>query len=324
MLSPYKISWDGYSSVDFDTYTELSFDSDNGQIGTWLSREAVSSETYNGAMRRVHSYKWNEVLTPTITFIKEDYGEFTPEENRKFLKWITGKPTTGVLSVYTDDSEAIEWELIGNFTSVEQYKLSNERVVGYVCTFESCTPWALSPVRTIIQTVDTPSTFTINCETDCPNDIIYPKITITEGNSFVVQADAELGSKFQTNTSLIPAEYVPGTVYAYNNRWWYVDGSGVMKGDSERPAKWDATSVVIENLTTKTRTQVGMNVLGEIITLDGANQIIASDRNTGRIFGSDFNWQWVPFVEGENQIKIIGNCTVKFEYREPIKTGDMI
>lgn len=322
MISPYKIGWAGYTSIDMDTYTGLSFDSDNGNTNSFLNREAIVSESYNGAFKRAHAYRWSETLSPTITFIKENYGDFSPEENRKILKWLTGNQGTGVLSIYSDDSEAIEYELIGNFTTVEQYKLANGRIVGYVATFESVNPYALSPVRMVTKTVDTPLEFTINIETDEPQSAIYPKITITEGNSFVVRADELLGSRFIVNAGP-PDDYVPGTVYAYNNKWWYVDGSGVMRGESVKP-EWSTTSVVIENLTTGTKSRVAMNIPGEIITIDGANKIISSNRATNRVFGNDFNWKWLPLVEGENKIKVIGNCAMTIEYREIIKVGDFV
>ena len=322
MINPYKIGWSGYTSIDFDTHTGISFDSDNGNTNSFLNREAIVSESHNGAFKRAHAYRWSETLSPTITFIKEDYGDFSPEENRKILKWLTEHQGTGVLSIYSDDSEVIEYELIGNFTTVEQYKLANGRIAGYIATFESMTPWALSPIRTITKTVDVPAEFTINVETDDSQSIIYPKVTITEGDSFVVRADEALGKQFTINAGP-PAEYVPGTVYAYNNKWWYVDGSGVMQGTSVKP-EWSTTSVVIQNLTTNTKTQVGMNVPGEIITIDGINRIVSSNRTTGRVMGNDFNWKWVPLVEGENKIKVIGNCTITIEYREIIKVGDFV
>lgn len=322
LINPYKIGWNNFTSLDFDVHTGLSFDTDNGNVGSWLTREAVISESYNGAFKRAHSYKWSETLSPTITFIKEDYEEFTSEENRKILKWLTGNSGTGVLSIYADDSEVIEYELIGNFTSVEQYKLANGRIAGYVATFESVTPWALSPIRTITRVIDNPTEFMINVETDEPQSAIFPKVAITEGGSFVVKADASLGSKFLINAGP-PDEYVSGTVYEYNGMFWYVE-SGVMHATAIKPDKWDTTSVVIENLTTDTKSRISMNTPGEIITLDGTNRIVSSNRATNRVFGNDFNWSWLDLVEGENKIKVIGNCTITIEYREIIKVGDFV
>lgn len=315
MINPYKISWDSYSSLDFDVHTGISFDADNGNTSAFLSREASVSESYNGARKIPHAYKWGEVLSPTITFIKEDYEEFTSDENRKILKWLTGNPGTGVLSVYSDDSEVIEYELIGNFTSVEQYKMANGRIAGYVATFTAITPWAFSPVINFTKTVDQPTEFTINLETDEPKTAIYPKITIEEGNTIIVKAD------FEPNVST--GTYVSGTVYEYQDMYWYVE-SGAMQVASEPPKEWLTTSVAIENLTTGTKSRVGMNVPGEIITLDGANKIVSSNLSTNRVMNNDFNWSWIDLIEGENKIKVIGNCTITFKYREIIKVGDYV
>ena len=75
MLSPYKIRWHNMSSLDFDLWTEISFDGDNGDVETHLSREAVISESYNGSFKRAYGYRWDESLIFSVTFIKKDYYE---------------------------------------------------------------------------------------------------------------------------------------------------------------------------------------------------------------------------------------------------------
>ena len=183
MISPYKIKWNEQSSntLPFDIITQCSFDGDSGDSETFLGREAVISETYNGAIKRGSTYKWNESFAPTITIIKKDFSDFTRDENRKILSWLTSKQTPGFLDVYADDSNVIEYSILGNFTSVSQYKLGNSRVVGYIAQFESLMPWALSPMQikpdtfdptnidiTKMMDVSTPSsnTFTITINTD--------------------------------------------------------------------------------------------------------------------------------------------------------------
>ena len=59
----------------------------------------------------------------------------------------------------------------------------------------------------------------------------------------------------------------------------------------------------------------------EVITIDGDNRLIASSKTPMRIIGDDFNWEWIYFVPDENYITICGNCTVTFEWVEPIKIG---
>lgn len=59
----------------------------------------------------------------------------------------------------------------------------------------------------------------------------------------------------------------------------------------------------------------------ETITLDGANKIISSS-SVNRVFDTDFNLNWLPLLDGKNEITVEGNCTVTFEWREPRKIGE--
>ena len=63
------------------------------------------------------------------------------------------------------------------------------------------------------------------------------------------------------------------------------------------------------------------NTSGEKIIVDGANKIISSSQ-TRRIFGDDFNWQWLELYDGKNEITIEGNCDVTLEWREARKIGE--
>lgn len=330
MLAPNRIEWNGYSSLDFNLITQLAFESgDSGETNTFLTKNAVVSETYNNQIKRGSSYKWGEEFTPRITFMKSDFGDFSPDENRRILSWLSGKQTPGFLTLYEDDTKVITCEILGNFTSISQYKLGNGRVVGYMADFTSLLPYPLSSVKTYPtdttepQVITEPITITVKCLTDEPEVFVYPKITITQNNSVVVTADSVLGSTFQHGKAA-PDGYVPGTVYLYNNLYYWVGADGLMIGSSTNTSGLDTTSVVFENITTGTRTVVGGNVVGETVTIDGANKVISSSRPTGRIFGDNFNFRWLPLKYEDNQIKITGNCSVKFEFRYPLKTGDFI
>ena len=158
MISPYRIKYNNYINEDFDVICCLSFDGDTGETSSYLSRDAVASESYNGSYKRVHGYKWNEVLQPKLTLIDKDFGDFTLERQRKILRWLTSKSTPSFLTIYEDDSETIEMEILGGFIDIQPYKLGNNRTVGYVCTFESVSPWAFSPLYTYTQNVSNPST----------------------------------------------------------------------------------------------------------------------------------------------------------------------
>lgn len=323
MISPYKIKWLGETSLEYDCWTELAFDGDSGDVDSHFGREAIISEAYNGTLKRTHGYKWNNDFTPTITFIKQDYSDFTAEENHKMLKWLTKSPNASFLNIYKDDSEAVEYAILGNFINVSQYKMGNGRIVGYICEFESVTPWAFSELYTI--TKDTSgqknNTFTISLNTDEPQSPVYPRLIIQQNSNTSV---VDIGHAM-TNQD----EWLKGTVYHYNGLYYWIDSKGTKHTSTTNDSGIDTSSVVITNThtdeignITTVVTKVINNIKGETVVLDGANQVVSSSRMNGRIFGQDFNWKWLPLFEGQNTISIIGNCTISIQYREPIKCGE--
>lgn len=207
MITPYRIVWLNQSSLDFDVWTELALDSDQGATSSFLNKEAVVTEHYDGTYRRIHSYKYNEVLTPRITFVKQDYSDFTPEENRKMLSWLTGTQTAGWLEIYHDDSNVMSYRLFGNFATVEQHKMANGRVIGYECEFESNSPYAWSKKMIYPEVIETleeinnpietndylmisgTEEVALTCNTDEYSRLLFPKVTITFGDDICVPVD---------------------------------------------------------------------------------------------------------------------------------------
>ena len=150
MIAPFKIKWREYSSLDFNVFTELAFESgDNGETETFLNKEAIVSEVYDGSRRISSGYKYNASLSFQITFIKSNFGNFTQDENRRILSWLTGSKNASFLSIYKEDSAREDFCVLGNWINVSQYKLGNSRIVGYVAEFESLNPYALSPLWSI-------------------------------------------------------------------------------------------------------------------------------------------------------------------------------
>ena len=311
------------SSLDLNLWTELSFDGDNGDVETHLSREAIMTESYNGTYKRVHGYRWGESLTFSVTFIKRDYEEFTEQENRRVLKWLTGTPNASFIDIYRDDSEVIAWSALGNWVNVSQYKLANGRIAGYIAEFESVTPWALSPLRKITKDVSSPSDkeITINLETDEPQMAIYPRITIEQDSvTNVIEVDHDMDPKFY--------EWVEGSVFHNGGRYYWIDtneqGSYVKYEDTDNNSGLDTTSVAIRNVCDEGAfySFVKKNIKGETVKLDGANRVVDSNRPNGRVFGDDFSWNWIPLYEGQNVLSFVGNCKVTLEYRTPMKVGE--
>lgn len=325
MISVNRLVYAGYSSQDFDLICDLSFDSDDGEVSTYLSREAVASETHRGDFKRVSSYKYSEVLAPTITFIDKDFGEFDFDRQRRILKWITSKDTASFLTIYHDDSEVISYEILGGFTEIQTYKTGNGRVVGFTATFESISPFAFSPLYTLTKNVASPSDnkITINLETD---DLmpVYPRITIQQSDNIIIDVNHAMKDDDEE-------VWVDGTVYHYKagNMYYWVDTNGVRKDLNTNTSQIDTTSVFIQNIhtddkgnETKFTSLVKNNIKNETVILDGANRVVSSSRIDGRIFGDNFSWNWLPLYEGKNELSFVGNCMVTLEYRIPIKCGE--
>lgn len=362
MISVKKIIYNGMSSEDFnhspDLICNLAFDSDDGGTDSWLNREAVASETYRGEFKRVHNYKYTDTLSPQFTFIKKDFSDFTLEEQRKVLAWLTSKNTASYLSVYYGDcnSEELAYELLGGFTEIELYKMGNGRVVGIVATFESVAPYAFSPVNSIIPKYENPSNanvttiigdryenslcpynFIIKCNTDEPNSYIYPKITIDTATKWIgIKNGSFDDKKFEPDivkNTIYRESDGTNTIYSYLN-----SNNEIIKTQYISSIKDITTSsIIIKNNTIGTKMQIeNVEAEGRII-IDGANQIITtlSCQNPEavgaeriyiekeHIYGDDFNWQWLPLQKGDNEISIIAHGIFKFEWREPMKVGEV-
>ena len=190
MIAPKKIRFRNKTNIDYDVVVDCLFgDGDSGETETYLNREAVISETYDGSYVRSHGYKYGETLVATITFIKNDFSEFTQEENRRMLSWLTSARNAERLEIYHDDSDVVSYVLFGGWTSVQAYKMNNSCVLGYVCEFSHMYPYALSPTRTVAperiivsELNDEPfyyDKFVVTCKTDEDEKPVYPKITIT-------------------------------------------------------------------------------------------------------------------------------------------------
>lgn len=319
MISVNRINYAGYSSQDFDLITCLSFDSDSGDVETYLNREAVASESYRGDFKRVHSYKYQDVLAPQLTFIKDGFGDFSLEESRKVLKWLTSRDTASFLTVYHDDSEVVSYEILGGFIEANLYKAGNGRIIGITATFESVSPFAFSPLQKITKDVSNPqdNKITINLETD---DVVpvYPRITIQEKGTVITVDHA------MDNTD----NWVEYSVFKYGNNFYWVDSSGDKHTSTTNSSGFNTTSVSIKNTHTDEvgkvtvfDTLVKKNVEGEKVVLDGANRVVSSSY-ASRIFGDSFSWNWLPMYEGKNELSFVGNCIVTVEFRYPIKCGE--
>lgn len=383
MISAHRLIFNGFSTEDFDVIPYLSFGGDDGATPSFLSAEGVYTEHYDGH-RTIHRAKYNEAFTPRFTLIKKDESDFNATENRKILSWLTASDKPSFLEVYKDDSNVLEWKVFGCITSVEQYKLGNGRVVGYEFEIESSHPYAWSrkftypevyeSVEEINNNLETndylmvygTQTFTVTCNTDEYNKVLYPRVTIVftgENEYFPIDVNP-----IEENTY----HMIPNVIYSYNGELYVnlntdedngryliqaLANTPVASGDFIDPKyyyckddgyikkvvvqadgityEWKAVAkagmaIKINNTYSIGRTPttkeaiVAGGTMDEVVVLDGTNKVISGNNDSKtRIIGDDFNWEWIPFAYGENNLTVMGNCKIKFEWLEPRKVGSM-
>ena len=329
MVSPQKIKYNGIFSDTglgtLDIILDVAFDSDNGATSSYLNRSAVAGESHDGRYKNTTRYKYDELFSPQFTIVKKDFSDFSQDEIRQVFKYLTSTDRPALLEVYYDGaSNLVDWACIGGWTSIETYKIANNRTVGIVAQFEAVHPFALSDLYTVTKTItETDNKITIDIDTD-DNKPVYPRITIQEKGS-VVRIPS--GTIYNAQSDMVEnTAYFNGTTY-----YWKTKDSTdpIYFHSSTANPNLATTSVRLRNTHTDFFGQsktldaaiVKNNNTTEKIILDGANKIVASD-SVNRIFGDDFNWQWLELYDGKNEITIEGNCEVTLEWREVRKVGE--
>ena len=185
MVSPHRIKYAGVSSDELnilDLIMCAAIDSDDGESNAYLNRSAVQSESHDGRYKPTVRYKYDEVFQPKFTFMKKDFSDFSMDETRLLLKYLTSKDTAALLEVYYDDSNAIAWAAIGGWTEINLQKLANNRTIGVTAVFSAVHPFAFSELYEAEISSKTDNKLTINIDTD-DNQPIYPRIIIQQNGT---------------------------------------------------------------------------------------------------------------------------------------------
>jgi hypothetical protein len=163
--------------------------------------------------------------------MKPDFKDFSMEDVRAVMKWLTMKDTTALLEVFYDDSNVVTWASIGGFVDLQTYKLANNRTIAITATWDSVSPFALSDIHTITKTPTvTDNTVTIEVDTD-DNQPVYPRITIKQRGTIV---------SLPTGTTLnMYSDMVPNTVYHNGTTYyWKSDTPALVTGSTEPDYGW--------------------------------------------------------------------------------------
>ena len=157
------------------------FEADVGTSDTGLSTESIYTTSADGTYRNLYGTKYAGAEPIHITVIKQDGSDFSIDDNRKALKWLTGAKTDSWLDLYV--GEEIKYRMRGHVQNVLQYKM-DARIVGLTIIFESASPFAFSSVKSISKTVSsTGTTIKIQNDTDDIYNYTRMKTVYTNGSS---------------------------------------------------------------------------------------------------------------------------------------------
>lgn len=172
----------GVNSLTNHNLMVAHFEPDNGEMDAFLGMEPIYTESYDGTRRIDYGAKFNSVATIKITMIKRDHSDFTENDVRKYLKWLTGARTNSYLELIV--GEEVKCSFLGRVTGMYQQKM-DARTVGLSIEFSSVSPWAYSAVQRVQESVistQIPTAIKLKNPSDDLYTYVYTKLTIKNEN----------------------------------------------------------------------------------------------------------------------------------------------
>jgi hypothetical protein len=168
-MSSYHTSFSYLNKNSYDDFNLqiVHFDGgDSGEVDSYLSQEAIYADSPRGTRRTMYGTKYNSVSILQITVMRPDGSEFGIEKTREINRWLTGSNQYSWMDLYVGDE--IKYRMHCFVQNVKPYKLDS-RIVGFVITAESSSPWCYSNLQTVSQEIDGDTTLQINN----PSDDLY-------------------------------------------------------------------------------------------------------------------------------------------------------
>ena len=134
-------------------------DGDIGETDSYLSQESIYTESPRGTKRTLYGTKYSDVARLDITVMKPDGSEFGIEQTREIYKWLTGATQYSWMDLYIGDE--VKYRMLCFAQNVRPYKIDS-RIVGFIITMESSSPWCFSPPQEVSQTLTGQETLQIN------------------------------------------------------------------------------------------------------------------------------------------------------------------
>lgn len=171
---------------------------DSGETESYLSQDAIYQDSVRGTKRTMYGTKYNAVATLNITVMHPDGAEFSIAKTREINKWLTGATQYSWMDLYVGDE--VKYRMHCFVQDVKPYKIDS-RVVGFVITAESSSPWCYSKPVVVSQ------------------DITGSKVVTIENNSDDIHTFTEVRTTFENSTgkSLIITNDATGETTTVNN-----------------------------------------------------------------------------------------------------------
>ena len=254
--------------------------------------------------------KYDSVAQIKITLIKPDGSNFSIDENRDILRWLSGVQSDSALDLYVGDK--LQYTFICKPINIQQYKM-DARVIGLIVTFESISPYAYTPVQTVSRPIIGTETFQVQCETDDLYSSVYIKAIYENNSSSSLTIEnnttGEIGDKATKVTNIRSNETVT------------IDSNIIITSQSwVQVTSVDSTTSGIYYIQDKSNLGEYIEVLLPADYQEDVNYYQLRDNN--RIFGNDFNFIFPRLVAGTNDLTVTANGKITFEYRCPLKIGD--
>ena len=307
-------------------YIIAAFEPDNGFKDTFLGMDQVYEDYYDGTKKFLYGTRYNSTATINIALVKANGTDWTINDNRNVLKWLTGARTASWLDFYQGDHNKkhnFKYSFLGTVTSPQQYKLDG-RVVGISFEFASITPWAYSDEQVFDRSIeqklliDDYGVLSANEMSVSEDGVLCNSATPGPGANFLMDDN---GVIYVTAEPIIYANVFNETddlySYIYLDITFFNDSCKRIEIKNETLNE----STVVDNL----KHNDIINITNkQFIVAYTMNQITGELENQNRIFGDDFNFVWPRLAPGENSFIIegSGNGSVKFSYRYPMKVGD--
>ncbi len=311
------------------------FEADTGEVDTFLGMEPIYTESADGSFRLDYGAKFNNVAVFKITMIKQAGNDFSVEEVRDCLKWLTGARRNSLLDLtehFIESSNDVDTSLVcdGETTKFKLFQQCDRVYYVNIDDKQLESGWAIETDGNVSFLV-----FDKAPEVGAKITIAYNRIKY----SFIGRVTNAWQQKMDARTVGIVLEFTSSSPWAFSRTHVIeqdIDGTTQnpekiqINNESDEQHSWlymktvftneDGAYLQIDNTTTGETTLVQNLGYNEIVTIDGS-KLITSDKPK-RIFGNDFNFNFPRLRGGVNNLEIVGDGHIRIEYIMPLKAGD--